>query len=266
MAYDAKTSRTFEQIWTEFCSKMRHDKLEPDDFVAEMQPFLSVFLCGSGAEKRREKFLSAPYKVLTGNEKQSVITHCTDDDYRFDFVQAGNTWVLAFIECITLPVADIAPLPYADFKDLPEKEPQIRSEKEISRLVFFYNRFKELQGKQKALEMFCDGQGESLCARSWVPFYSDRRSYIAYAAWMESRIHGEQVEIIKFDEKCCCLRFRQHLWRRMYTMTGHIREMISYEEYMDIFEAIWRDRASANGWLLEIRYYDEDTELTFRSR
>lgn len=265
MACDEMNSRIFEQVWTEFCLKMRHDKLEPEDFTAEMQPFLSALLCGSGAEKRREKFLSVPYEVLDGSAKQSVILHCTDDDYRLDFVQAGNTWKLSFIECITLPVADIVSLPYADFKELPEKEGQIRMEKEISRLVFLYNRFKELQGKQRTLEMLCDGKGESLCAKSWVPFYSDSLSYIAYAAWMERRIHGEQVEIIRFDKKCSCLRFCRHFWRRMYTMTGHIREMIGYEEYMGIFEAIWRDRASENGWLLEINYYDEDTELIFKS-
>lgn len=49
-------------------------------------------------------------------------------------------------------------------------------------------------------------------------------------------------------------------------MAGHIREMIDYDEYMGIFEAIWQDRASANGWLLEIGYHDEDTDLIFRSR
>ncbi len=266
MAYNGKNSCKFEQIWTEFRSKMRQDKLQAEEFTEEMQPLLSMFLCGPEAEKRREKFLSAPYEVLAGSAKQSVVIHCADDDYRFDFSQTHNVWKLSFIECITLPVAHIDSLPYADFKDLPEKEAQIRSEKEISRLVYFYNQFKKLEGKQKALEMFQDGAGESLCARSWVPFYNDRLSYIAYAAWMERRIYGEQVEIIQFEETCCCLRFGRHLWRRIYTMAGHIREMIDYDEYMGIFEAIWQDRASANGWLLEIGYHDEDTDLIFRSR
>lgn len=250
-------------MWLEFCDKMRQDKLCDSDFTDEMRVLLRSVLCGPDAGQRRQKFLSSPYEIYKNDTKYSVILHCPDDDYRFDFSLSESKWQLSFIECITLPVHDISVLPYTDFKVLPKKEAEIRGEKEISKLIFFYNQFKKLVGRQKAIEMFHDGAGEFLCAKSWVPFFDDRLSYIAYAAWMENRICGEDVEIVRFDEQCCRLRFRRHIWRKMYMMTGHIQTMIDYEEYMSIFESIWKNRASESGWTLQFNYYDEDTELLF---
>lgn len=253
----------FEYVWNEFCDKMRQDRLCDSDFADDMRVLLRSMLCGFGAVQRREKFLSSPYEIYESNAKCCVLLHCPDDDYRFDFSVINDEWRLQFIECITLPVHDIAVLPYVDFKALPEKEVEIRAEKEVSRLIYFYNQFKKLLGKQKAMEMFYDGAGEVLGARSWVPFFDEPRSYIAYAAWMQNRIYGEHVELLEFDEKCCRLRFRGHLWRKIYQMTGHIANMIDYEEYIDIFESIWKNRASESGWTVRFIYHEEDTELVF---
>lgn len=258
-----KDMNAFEKVWTEFCNKMRQDKLCESDFMSETRLFLLPLLCGKDASGRREKFLSSPYEVFDNGTKWSVMLHCPDDDYRFDFLLIEKDWKLSFIECITLPVSDISDLPYTDFRALPEKETDIRNEKEITKQVFLYNEFKNLIGQQKAVEMFYDGAGECLCARSWVPFYNDRLACIAYFAWIQNRIYGEQVEIVKFDEQCCCLRFRRHIWRKMYLITGHIQKMIDYEEYINLFEAIWQNRASECGWTLQFIYQDEDTELVF---
>ena len=252
-----------EYVWKEFCIKMKQDSLCDSDFADDMRLLLRPLLCGPGAAQRREKFLSSLYEIYESNAKCSVLLHCPDDDYRFDFSIIQDEWRLLFIECITLPVHDIAVLPYTDFKALPEKEAEIRREKEISRLIYFYNQFKKLLGQQKAIEMFYDGAGEVLGARSWVPFFDGPRSYIAYAAWMENRIYGEHVELLEFNEKCCRLRFHGHLWRKIYQMTGHIENMIHYEEYMNIFESIWKNRASESGWTLQFIYHNEDTELVF---
>lgn len=258
-----KNIDAFEKIWIEFCNKMRQGKLCENDFVDETRLFLFPLLCGTNASQRRERFLESPYEVFGNGTKWSVLLHCSDDDYRFDFLLIEKQWKLSFIECITLPISDISDLPYVDFKTLPEKETDIRCEKEISKQIFLYNQFKKLIGQQKAMEMFYDGAGEALCARSWVPFYSDQLTYIAYFAWMQNRIYGEKVEIVKFDEQSCCLRFCQHLWRKMYIITTHLQKMINYEEYISLFESIWRNRASECGWSLQFIYHGEDTELVF---
>ena len=171
-----------------FQAKLKSDTLTVSDFTTEMCQYLQPLLCGEYSAARRQKFLDSPFDMYEKMDKISVISHCADDDSRFDFVRNGNLWKLAFIECITLPVSDMNVFPYSEFMPLDEKELHIRKEKEVSQLVYFYLKFKELVGKTKALEIFCDGKGEYLCARSWVPFYSDSLSYIAYSAWCEYRI------------------------------------------------------------------------------
>jgi hypothetical protein len=117
-------------------------------------------------------------------------------------------------------------------------------------------------GKQEALKMFLDGSGEFLGAKSWVPFYSDKKTYIAYVAWIENRINGEAISLDEFTEEKCVIRFKNHLWRRMYTMTGHLKTQI---EYSELFEAIWKDRATQSGWEIEFIYDSDDTVLVFTS-
>lgn len=252
-------------VWDAFRMKMKEDALGVEDFTEEMRGMLSVFLCGDGARGRREKFCSAPYEIHSYEEKACVFLRAADDTYRFDFLLQAGKWKLAFIECVTLPVSDIDAhaLPYAAYTALPQKEAEIRAEKEISRMIFWYDTLKELKGKAEAVSRFCDGAGECLCARSWVPFYKEKLAYIAYAAWMENRIYGEDVRIERFEESGCQLRFCGHLWRRIYANTGHLCNSIAYSEYMELFEAIWTDRAKASGWNVRFLYEQGDTVLVF---
>ena len=122
-------------VWADFCDKMRKDALCDGDFTKEMQPLLSHLLCGSHATQRRDKFIIAPFETYENDSKINIIVHCSDDDYRFDFVWSDAKWKLAFIECITLPISDIKTLPYMDFVELPDRENAIRKEKEISKMI-----------------------------------------------------------------------------------------------------------------------------------
>lgn len=249
--------------WSSFQEKLKYDTLTVSDFTTEMGKFLQPLLCGERSALRRQKFLDSPYDIYEGSEKVSVISHCADDDYRFDFLSDGTAWKLAFIECITLPISDIDDLPYTKFIPLEGKEFHIRREKEISRLVYFYLKFKELVGKENALALLHDGDGEFICARSWVPFYSDSLSYIAYSAWYESRIHGENVVIKEFRPEKCEVMIYDHIWKSMYCTAGHLKSVIEYPEYMELFESIWKNRATSAGWKIQFVYTDTYTSLIF---
>lgn len=253
----------YTDIWETFQAKLKCDTLTASDFTAEMGKFLQPLLCGERSALRRQKFLDSSYDIYERSGKISVISHCADDDYRFDFLLDGTAWRLAFIECITLPISDIDALPYTKFIPLEGKEFHIRREKEISRLVYFYLKFKELVGKENALALLHDGDGEFICARSWVPFYEDSLSYIAYSAWYESRIHGENVVIKEFRPEKCEVMIYDHIWKSMYFTAGHLKSMIGYAEYMELFEAIWKDRAKSAGWEIAFGYTDECTSLIF---
>jgi|GEM_PF-1391217 len=256
----------YMDIWDEFRKKIKDDTLTESDFAAEMRAFLQPLLCGERAAARRRKFLEAPYDVYESARGISVVLHCLDDDYRLDFSCDSFSWRLAFMECITLPVLGMEAVPYSEFAPLGKKEAFIRREKEISQLIRFYLKFKELVGKEEALMMFCDGRGEFLCARSWVPFYSDGLSYIAYCAWYESRMNGETVAVQEFQENRCVVVFYNHIWRNVYFMAAHLNPIIEYAEYMKLFESIWKDRAENAGWKIDFIYKDGDTTLIFNKR
>lgn len=257
--------RTDVMVWKEFQEKLEQDLITESDFTAEMGAYLQPLLCGEAAGPRRRKFLEAPYEIYEGTERILVVLHCPDDDYRFDFLFDGISWKLAFVECITLPVYDMDIFPYTEFAPLGKKELHIRREKEITQYVYFYLKFKELVGREKALACFSDGKGEYICARSWVPFYSDRLSYIAYCAWYECRINGENVVIREFQENKSEVVIYNHIWRQVYFTVGHLKPVIEFSDYMDLFEFVWKDRAASAGWKVRFVYTDEYTSLIFNS-
>jgi hypothetical protein len=254
---------TAYDIWASFRNKLIDDSLCEEDFTDETRFFFKSFLSGSESLYRRTKYLSASAQYFDTETKAIVLLNCPDDNYRLDFIKKDGGYSLAFIECITLPVSDINTLPYNDFIPLPEKETHIRREKDISKTIWLYLKLKELLDRNEAIKIFMDGNGENIGARSWVPFYNERLAYIAYAAWIEKRINGEDVAIMQFSDNRSVLYFKNHIWRKMYTMTGHLKTQIGFDEYMWFFEEIWRDRARASGWTVEITYEGEDTMLTF---
>jgi hypothetical protein len=254
---------TAQDIWMSFCHKLKNDALGVADCTEEMSSLLLGWLKGPQTLTRRTKFIVAPATYFETATKAIVMLRCPDSDYRFDFIKDGAVGRLAFMECITLPVTDIHTFPYDSFTPLPAMENHIRREKEITKTIYYYLKFKELLGKEEAIRVFLDGRGECIGARSWVPFYSDRLAFIVYSAWIENRINGETVVMEALSEDRSVLRFKDNSWLKMYRVTGHLRTQIDYDEYIGLFEAVWRDRAEKSGWSVGFAYEGEDTVLTF---
>lgn len=254
---------TVKEIWHEFSIKLNNDTYKETDFHLDMRSFLLSFLTGKQSELRRKKFSSSPAEFFECETKKCVILHCPDDDYRFDFKEQNGAWQLCFIEGITLPVDKVFPIPYENFIPLPEQESWIRAEREISKTVHFYCRLKELYGIVEALSWFNDGAGEFLCAKSWVPFYNGSKAFVIFSAWIEARIHGEDISVDVFTDTECRLRFKGHLWFKVYHGAGHIKTQLTLNEYTGLFKHIWMDRAYNAGWKIDFKYLNEDTILIF---
>lgn len=64
-----------------------------------------------------------PARFFDTPTRAVVQLSCPDDEYRFDFVRRAEAegGRLAFVECITLPLAEIT-LPCTVFSPLPDKE------------------------------------------------------------------------------------------------------------------------------------------------
>lgn len=227
-------------------------------------PLLTGLLIGPDARERRLRFADAPARFFDTPTRAVVQLSCPDVEYRFDFVRRAEAegGRLDFVECITLPLAEIT-LPCTVFSPLPDKEGAIRCERDASAMVRQYLRFKSLLGKEEAVRQFLDGDGELLAARSWVPFYSDGLALVAYLAWMENRLNGERTAITRFTKTRCELWFYGHLQRRIYALSGHLKQQIDADEYRELIEAVWRDRGPGWRLALECRYEEEDTALVF---
>jgi hypothetical protein len=254
------------EIWKEFVEKLRINSLKECDFGDDMKYFLFSFLCGKDSHERREKFINSSTDMVDGEYRKSVIVSCPDDKYRFDFAVIDNKWKLIFLECITLPLNNINCFPYDLFISLPEKESWIKAERNISRIVYFFCKLRKIINLDEALLWFNDGAGEFLCARSWVPFYNDSKSFILYCGWIENRINGENISIEMCTDEKCIIHFKEHLWFKVYHSSSHLNIQISFEEYKKLFESIWLDRAFHSGWEVEFTYDGNDTILTFYNK
>ena len=250
-------------IWNEFLEKLKHDSFSEDDFTDDNRVFLFPFLSGYTAQFRREKYIKSPAELFDGENKKIVIFSCPDDKYRFDFIIDKGKWRLCFIECITLPIANINNFPYSSFTALPEKEAWIYAEKSISKTIHFFCKLRELIGFENALLWFNDGAGEYLCAKSWVPFYKESKAFIIYCAWIENRINGEDVSVEMFEDTKCIIRFVNHLWFSVYHVSTHIKTQLTLDEYKILFEHIWTDRAINSGWSIDFKYDGSDSVLIF---
>lgn len=76
----------------------------------------------------------------------------------------------------------------------------------------------------------------------------------------------ENVVIQEFQENRCEVAIYNHIWRRSYFIVGHLKPIIEYSEYMELFETIWKDRAASAGWEIQFVYTDECTSLIFSRR
>ena len=106
--------------------------------------------------------------------------------------------------------------------------------------------------------------------RAGVPFVPAHRAFILYLCWDLAQLHGmntrgESVRLESLDDQAAVVRLRDHPFFRLYQVATHIRPQISFADYREIFETIWKDRAQAAGWTLAIEYRSPDgLDILFR--
>jgi hypothetical protein len=70
-------------------------------------------------------------------------------------------------------------------------------------------------------------------------------------------LRGNEVVLEKLEDNEASVRIKTHYFR-LYQVTAHLRQWISFEDYKRLFETIWQDCARAAGWKLRIEYIDKD--------
>lgn len=265
---------TFSQknlkIWNEFVTTLKRGdfplyKIRPynESLKQPMRGFLKII-----HEKANWQEFEREPEVHQVEKQIHYLTPLTFDGeeatYCFSIFVEDHEWYFQHLEAITIRLDKIGSLPTAEFPDLPEKQKNwMREEIRISKQVRLFNLLVEQKGKEFALNWFKDGNGYLVAARAWVPFFPPAKTFILYLCWEQSRLRGEEVTLEKLNEKEAIVKLIPTHFL-LYQRAGHLKGQISFEDYKNIFETIWQDRAEKAGWTLQVNYKEDKCTFYFK--
>jgi hypothetical protein len=251
-------------IWREFVAALKKGEITPDrlrpyyeEFRSPLLGFLKVI-----REKADWAELEAEPEVhRVGNRVHFLIPLSFEAPrvtYVFSFLSEPDSWYFQHLEAINIRLDKTGTPPTSTFPDVPEEtKAHIREESHWSREVQVFNTLVQAEGRDFAFDFFRDGNGYFLAARVWVPFVEPSRAFILFLCWEQANLIGNEVILEKLDENEAAVRMRTYFFR-LYKVSAHLSQQISFEDYRRIFETIWQDRARAAGWELRIEYNDKD--------
>lgn len=259
---------TPEQVWTEFTRRLATGKFGEEDCEPIRGTCFGLFITEDHHATWREQIAGTPPPAYEFGEDKLIffMDEGTPKEVRFDFIERDNRWLLYFIDAVTIPIKSIDQLPYDEFPP-PRSGESDRDfglwEDYISFKLKVYQRVKEEKGREEALSWLADGFGKRVAASAWWPYFTPSRAFVVSSAWIESRHYGQDVAIEEFGDARCVLLFRDHIWFRMYEMATQFRGQLDRQEYTDIFEFVWMDRASHSGWSASFSYEGRETRVLF---
>lgn len=252
-----------EAVWREFVAVLKAGGPGPEK-VRTYYEELRAPIMGFLKEMRRKadwaEWERAPEAHRVGEHIHYLILLTFDGQaatYCWTFLIEGGAWFFRHLEAITIRLDKTGPLPTSSFPDVDEEtKAHIREETAWSREIRLFNLLSEIKGKAFALDVFKDGNGYALAAKTWVPFVEPRRAFILYACWEQSHLRGNKVTLEKLDDQEAVVRMSPRYFR-LYEESAHLAQQISFLDYAAIFETIWKDRARAAGWSLAVEYVSE---------
>lgn len=223
------------------------------------EPFMR-FLKEMREKATWEEWEEAPEIHRLGNQVHFLIPLTFDGrtgTYCFTLLSEGDQWYFQHLEAINIRLDKIRALPTSTFPDVPEeKKAHIREETYWSREMWLFNFLVQEKGKNFAFDYFKDGDGYFLAAKVWIPFVKPQKAFILYVCWEQANLRGNKVTLEKLEDNEALVRMSTYYFA-LYKISAHYSQQISFEDYRQIFETIWQDRARAAGWDLFIEYNDE---------
>lgn len=169
------------------------------------------------------------------------------------------------MEYIFIRLDKISELPTSEFPDISEEQKAwAREEIFWSNMInMFYNPLVKEKGKKAVLGLFKDGGGYFMGAKTWVPFVPPHKAFIYYLCWEQAHLRGNPVTLVHLSESEAIVEI-QSIYFALYRNTSHMRQKISFEDYRQIFETIWQDRAMKANWNLKIEYEGDHVIFHFK--
>ena len=251
------------KIWKEFVTALMNDEMT----LERIRPFAStpketvMGWLNSIKEKASLKELEAEPEYFRVDDKVHFIIQMTYGarkvDYCFTFLTEGDKWYFHRLEAIFIRLDKTPSPPTSEFPDVPEeKKAWDREEWRVSKQVRLFNFLSEEKGKDFAFKWFRDGGGYFVASKARVPFVTPKKAFILYLCWEQANLRGNNVMLEKLNDDEALVRM-ELIYFALYKAAAHLKEQISYEDYRQIFETIWQNRAEKAGWKLKITYEEE---------
>ena len=268
-AFDLSGQQTEQGIWTEFVKLFKKSEMTLERIRPAHEPWKETML--GWLKQIKEQFLldelPAEPEAFRVDNKVHFIVPLSDGesshDCIFSFLIKDNTWYFHALEFIFIRLDKVTSLPATEFPDMSEEwKATHREETRIGKLVRLFNFLAEEKGKDFALDWVKDGRGFFLGAQVRVPFFTPTKAFILYLCWQQSNVVGNSVKLVMLEERKAIVEL-QSKYFHLYKAAAHLKEQIAFEDYKQIFESIWHDRAEKAGWKLEIKYHPEYENCVF---
>ena len=250
------------KIWKDFTQKLKNGEITAErikPYYESLKEPLLGFLKQIKENVDWKSFETAPEIFKVKDQVHYVISLKFGEGKRnfcFSFFIEEGNWFFQHLEAIFIRLDKTGDPPVSTFPDLPEeRKAWMREEIRIGRQVRTYNELKNLKSKEYALNWFKDGAGFFLRARTWCPLVETTKAFILYACWEQANLRVNKVTLEKLEEDEAVIKMQLD-YLALYERAAHLKQQISYEEYIQIFETIWKDRALNAGWEIDIKYLE----------
>ncbi len=260
------------RIWREFtgllkAGKMTVDRIRPLKQLGDsFKPLLLGYLDSVRVQASPADWDTPPEVIRVEDRIEFLVPWSAGEQkttYCFSFVGDANRWYFQHLESIFIRLDKLGRLPTSAFPDVSEEQKAwAREEIYWSFLVLnVYLPLSAERGKESVLNLFKDGGGYFVGARTWVPFTAPHKAFVLYLCWEQSKLRGNHVTLERLDDNEAVVRLKTKFYD-LYFTAAHLKTVIPLEDYKKIFETIWQDRAVNAGWRLDI-HYSPEYEVTF---
>lgn len=246
---------------------MTIDRIKPHDQLGDQfKPILLSYLDSIRIQASPLDWVNTPEVIRTDNRIQFIVPWSTRGqkiDYCFSFVVIDNHWFFQHLESIFIRLDKTSAPPVSSFPDVSESQ-KAWAREEIYWSFIVQNMYLPIskeKGKDYALGLLKDGGGYFVAAKTWVPFASPQKAFILYLCWEQANLRGNNVTLESLTDNQATI-ILETIFFNLYNTAGHLKTRISLEDYKQIFETIWQDRAKNAGWNLDIKY-SLDNKVTF---
>ena len=247
------------KLWNDFIEQIKAGKFTEDMIRPHFESLRKsnmAFINKMKNEALRQELESQP-EIIRANNRINYLLALTfnnsQNTYCFTFIEENGKAYLQHIETIFVRLDKIPSLPASEFPDVSDSQKAwAREEIYWSEQVRLFNYLSKEKGKEFAFDWFKDGAGYFLGAKTWVPFVDPKKAFILYLCWEQANLRGSKVVLEKLDEGEAIVKIRP-LLINIYLQSSHLRQQISWEDYISLFFTIWQERAEKAGWKLDFK-------------